>query len=515
MGNGLTTEEEKTIAAVFAQVPAIERAVLFGSRAMGLARSNSDVDIALYGEKLGLPDILYTASLLEDTPLPYQFDLISYASITSPDLLEHIRQYGKEMYRKMEKMNVIPFGWTITKLGNLGEVNRGRSRHRPRYAKELYGGPYPFIQTGDIKASNGRINSHTQTYNEKGLAQSRLWPKETMCITIAANIAETGILCYPACFPDSVIGFIANKNKCDVYFIEYMFRFLRRKLKNEATGSVQDNINLQTLERLEFLLPPLAEQKRIAQVLNSLDDKIENNRKINQCLEQMAQAIFKSWFVDFEPWGGVMPNDWKKTQFGEISTIQNGYAFKSEDYCDDGCRMIRTTNICDGYVNNDDLINLPKSFYSDCKYKNFIFKCFDTVLVMVGASVGKIGLITKKNIPSLQNQNMWRFRPKKDNISVLYVHYYTKLINDSVRSWSNGSAREFYRKDIFKKAPCFLPTDSIMSDFNLKTLHLFKKISNNLEENEKLAEIRDTLLPKLLSGEIRIPEAEKIVEEKE
>ncbi len=132
---------------------------------------------------------------------------------------------------------------------------------------------------------------------------------------------------------------------------------------------------------------------------------------------------------------------------------------------------------------------------------------------MVGASVGKIGLITKKNIPSLQNQNMWRFRPKKDNISVLYVHYYTKLINDSVRSWSNGSAREFYRKDIFKKAPCFLPTDSIMSDFNLKTLHLFKKISNNLEENEKLAELRDTLLPKLLSGEIRIPEAKKLVEE--
>ena len=280
-------------------------------------------------------------------------------------------------------------------------------------------------------------------------------------------------------------------------------------------GTAVPSLTKAVLNEIPIRLPPLSEQRIIVSTLCSLDDKIENNRKINQCLEQMAQAIFKSWFVDFEPWGGVMPNDWKKTQFGEISTIQNGYAFKSEDYCDDGCRMIRTTNICDGYVNNDDLINLPKSFYSDCKYKNFIFKCFDTVLVMVGASVGKIGLITKKNIPSLQNQNMWRFRPKKDNISVLYVHYYTKLINDSVRSWSNGSAREFYRKDIFKKAPCFLPTDSIMSDFNLKTLHLFKKISNNLEENEKLAEIRDTLLPKLLSGEIRIPEAEKIVEEKE
>jgi len=95
----------------------------------------------------------------------------------------------------------------------------------------------PFVQTGDVKASNGRFGTYKQTYSEAGLAQSRLWHANTMCITIVANIAETGILTFPACFPDSVIGFIADEQKTDVRFVEYTFRLLKRKLQYEATGS--------------------------------------------------------------------------------------------------------------------------------------------------------------------------------------------------------------------------------------------------------------------------------------
>ncbi|MBT7743365.1 MAG: restriction endonuclease subunit S, partial [Opitutae bacterium] len=178
--------------------------------------------------------------------------------------------------------------WGTVPFNDLGEVNRGRSRHRPRYAEHLYGGPYPFIQTGDIRESGGRITSHSQTYSEEGLKQSRLWPAGTMCITIAANIAETAILSYPACFPDSVVGFIADDEKCHVRFVEYTFRHIKRLIQAEASGSVQDNINLGTLSRLEIPLPPLPEQKAIAHVLGSLDDKIELNRRMNETLEGMA-----------------------------------------------------------------------------------------------------------------------------------------------------------------------------------------------------------------------------------
>ena len=197
----------------------------------------------------------------------------------------------------------VPENWKLVKLSDLGEVNRGRSRHRPRDAAHLYGGPYPFVQTGDIKASGGRITTYTQTYSKAGLAQSRLWPAGTMCITIAANIAETGILTFPACFPDSVIGFVSDETKCNAYFVEYVFqmRLLRKTIQAQATGSVQYNINLQTLERLQFPIPNLEVQNRIAEIFCAFDDKIELNRQINQTLEQIAQAIFKSWFVDFEP----------------------------------------------------------------------------------------------------------------------------------------------------------------------------------------------------------------------
>jgi len=122
-----------------------------------------------------------------------------------------------------------------------------------------------------------------------------------MCITIAANIAETGILTFPACFPDSVIGFIADDSKCDVFFIEYIFRFLKKRIQHQASGSVQDNINLATLDRLYFPLPPLPEQKAIAHILGTLDDKIELNQPMNGTNDAIAQAIFKSWFIDFDP----------------------------------------------------------------------------------------------------------------------------------------------------------------------------------------------------------------------
>jgi type I restriction enzyme S subunit len=113
------------------------------------------------------------------------------------------------------------------RLDELGAVARGRSRHRPRDAAHLYGGPYPFVQTGDIKHAGLYLTEYSQTSSEAGLEQSRLWPKGTLCITIAANIAETAILGIDACFPDSVIGFTADESKCDVRYLRYKFETIK------------------------------------------------------------------------------------------------------------------------------------------------------------------------------------------------------------------------------------------------------------------------------------------------
>ena len=302
---------------------------------------------------------------------------------------------------------------------------------------------------------------------------------------------------------------------CNKYFLYYLLRYSIKDIQSNTHGSVFDTITRETFNVLDVSLPSLSEQKAIADVLSCLDDKIELNDRINKTLEEIAQAIFKSWFVDFEPFQdggfedselGRIPKGWRIVELLEISTVQNGYAFKSTDYQENGCNMIRTTNIgSDGFVDNIDLVNLPFTFLMDTKYKNFRFSNLDTVLVMVGANVGKIGIITEKNIPALQNQNMWRFRPTHEGISTIYIHYYARLINERVRNWSSGSARDFYRKDSFQKVKCIYPTDDVMDNFQKTTQGIYNKISLNLIENEALTTIRNILLPKLMSGEIRVP----------
>jgi len=118
------------------------------------------------------------------------------------------------------------------KLADLGFLGRGKSKHRPRNDISLFGGKYPFIQTGEIKAANLYISEYEKTYNEKGLAQSKLWNENTLCITIAANIAETAILKIKACFPDSIVGFIANENLCNVYYVKYYIDYIKNKMQS-------------------------------------------------------------------------------------------------------------------------------------------------------------------------------------------------------------------------------------------------------------------------------------------
>lgn len=147
-------------------------------------------------------------------------------------------------------------GWAVAKFGDVGVLDRGKSRHRPRDAAELYGGPYPFIQTGDVAKSGGRITLHTTTYSEAGLAQSKLWKAGTLCITIAANIAKTGVLTFDACFPDSVVGFLPGR-EVRTNYVQAWLGFLQPTLEATAPQAAQKNINLEILRNLPMIVPPL------------------------------------------------------------------------------------------------------------------------------------------------------------------------------------------------------------------------------------------------------------------
>lgn len=153
--------------------------------------------------------------------------------------------------------------WPIRKFVEIGTLDRGISKHRPRNAPELLGGPHPLVQTGEVANCDGYIRSYTSTYSDIGLRQSKMWPAGTLCITIAANIAKTGILTFDACFPDSVVGFRA-KEPATVEFVRGWLSFLQEALEDSAPESAQKNINLAILRNLDIPFPPLDLQRDFA-----------------------------------------------------------------------------------------------------------------------------------------------------------------------------------------------------------------------------------------------------------
>lgn len=166
-----------------------------------------------------------------------------------------------------------PIEWDVVQLSEVAKVERGKFSHRPRNAPEFYGGSIPFIQTGDVVNSKGRIRSYSQTLNEKGLSVSKLFNKGTIVLTIAANIGDTGILEFDACFPDSLVG-ITPSDGLDSIFLEYYLRSQKSYLNSISTQSAQKNINLAKLNPMLIAVPPIDEQREIGKMLSLLDDKL-------------------------------------------------------------------------------------------------------------------------------------------------------------------------------------------------------------------------------------------------
>ncbi|EOZ4399717.1 restriction endonuclease subunit S [Escherichia coli] len=183
-----------------------------------------------------------------------------------------------------EKPFELPEGWEWSYLSDIGILARGRSKHRPRNDPTLYAdGTIPLVQTGDVARSNGCINTYSALYNQLGLSQSKLWNKGTLCITIAANIADSGILNFDACFPDSVVGFTPYENEIPVLYFHYFMMTIKSTLEKFAPSTAQKNINIDILSQLFFPCPPLEEFHRIV-------DKVQNLLSVCDVLRAYIQS---------------------------------------------------------------------------------------------------------------------------------------------------------------------------------------------------------------------------------
>lgn len=199
----------------------------------------------------------------------------------------------------LKNLASIPKEWKYHYLAYAGDLGRGKSKHRPRNDKRLFGGPYPFFQTSEVKAQE-IITEYTQTYSEFGLKQSKLWPAGTLCITIAANIAETGFLGIDACFPDSIVGYTPYDKIIDIKYIDYFFQSAKRKISAYAPATAQKNINLTTLENL---LIPYCSKIEQGQVVKEIESRLSICEKVEQSIDDslekakaLRQSILKKAF---------------------------------------------------------------------------------------------------------------------------------------------------------------------------------------------------------------------------
>ena len=193
-----------------------------------------------------------------------------------------------------------PNGWKLVSFGSVGQLDRGKSKHRPRNDPVLLGGSHPLIQTGDVANSGGYITNYKSTYSDVGLKQSKKWSKGTLCITIAANIANTGVLEFDACFPDSVVGFTPNK-LVTVEYVQVWLGFLQKIIEDAAPESAQKNINLAILRNLEIPLPNIEMQNKFSQIVHHVkktkSNLVNSDEETKVLFDSLSQQAFRGELI--------------------------------------------------------------------------------------------------------------------------------------------------------------------------------------------------------------------------
>lgn len=379
------------------------------------------------------------------------------------------------------------------KLDDLGSVGRGKSKHRPRNDESLYGGKYPFIQTGDVRKAEYYLTEFTQTYNEKGLAQSKLWNEGTLCITIAANIAETAVLGIKACFPDSIIGFMPYEDEADVRFVKYCLETYKLQMQAISKGATQDNLSLEKLRSLNFLIPKIEEQRRVANVLYSYDKLIENNSKRISILEEVTEQLYKEWFVRmrFPNYENVkflkgIPENWRLETLDSVSKILKGKVVTKETV-EEGIVPVVAGGLSPAYYHNKSNTKSPT--------------------ITISASGANAGYV------NLYFDDIWAsdcsFIDTRASDFLYFTYLTLKVRQKEIYHLQQGSAQpHVYPKDI-KRVGLFLPPKNLLKNFEELMIPIFEEIKNLNCQVQNLRKTRDLLLPRLMSGKLKFETTSK------
>ena len=333
------------------------------------------------------------------------------------------------------------------------------------------------VKNGIIQISNSERKINKETF-EKLRKRTKL-EKDDILVTTVGTIGEMAIITdhNPHYEFQRSVGIIKpNKDIVDPKFLYYSLKNELPQIMNRTLGAVQQCLFLGDIKQLSIKLPPLPSQQKIAAILSSLDNKIELNNKINTNLEQQAQALFKNWFVDFEPFGDKMPEEWKVGKLSDIAEITSGKRppMKQSDFSKDvSIPLVGAASVM-GYTNQV-LYNEP---------------------ILITGRVGTHGVIQRFSTECWPSDNTLVVK------SQYYEYVYQIMCNIDYDNMNRGSTQPLITQSDLGKVECIIPDEENLNKFEQLASILFSKFHENQQENQKLTNIRDTLLPKLMNGEI-------------
>lgn len=388
--------------------------------------------------------------------------------------------------------------WKKLTLGDLGQIITGKT---PSTQNSLFwDGNIPFITPKDIQSSKHILTTERYLSQDGAHAvKSSILPKDSICVSCIGNIGYIGKTTKLSVSNQQINSIIPNQYN-DSDFIYYLMKSLWVYFKNyEGQSTALSILNKSQFSNIEISIPPLDVQKKIAGVLGALDDKIELNNKINQNLEAQAQALFKSWFIDFEPFGGKMPNDWKECCLGDICECLLGGTPNRNipEYWNGDIPWINS-----GEVNNFRIVK-PSEYISKLGLSKSATKLLPektTVIAITGATLGQVSLL---EIKACANQSVVGILQNSD-MPYEFIFPFIKYNILDLISHQTGGAQQHINKQNVEHMHVLKPAKDVLLKYKKTLEPLYKMIAKNCFENIRFAELRDTLLPKLMNGEINV-----------
>lgn len=402
--------------------------------------------------------------------------------------------------------------WKEVRLGDV--CTRVCSGGTPKSTNlSYYGGEIPWLNTKEIDFN--RIYSTEKTITDSGLNNSSAKWIVPNTVTVAMYGATAGKSCIvkvPMTTNQACCNLTINDEVADYEFVYYTLKNDYTTLASLANGGAQQNLNAQIIKDYVLQMPSLADQRRIASILSSLDRKIELNNKINADLEEMAQAIFKNWFVDFEPFKdgnfvdselGMIPEGWKVGRLDEIADVVGGSTpskAKPEYYTQKGIAWLTPKDLSNhpAVYTSRGVIDITEEGYNSTSTK---LMPKGTILFTSRAPIGYIS-IAQNDICT--NQGFKSLVPKKAGTCFLYC--FLKYVTPEIENKSTGSTFKEASGSLMKSLQVIMPEQKVFEDFETIVSPLFARIESLEKENSRLSLLRDTLLPRLMSGELEVPE---------